>query len=225
MISRVLLTVLLVAAGPVISSASDNSLKKCAWAMQFEIGDKIDLSSFQGTTISIKKHYSDKTAFRLGLTAHVEISNSDGTSSVEDDPTNNSEDNHRSYNLAIVIQRIHYPRPHASANFFWGLGPRADFHYSKETYQDNPVDGGAIQSNERKLTGWSLGLSGVLGVEWFAEPNVSILAEYGSSALYGNGKSTRTFTYVPGVREVYEDSSGSFNFESSSVRFGLSVYF
>jgi hypothetical protein len=144
--SRALLVSLLAEAIPFVCSAKDNSLKKGETALQFEIGDRLDISSFQGTTISIKKHHSDKTAFRLGLTTDIDLSSSDETSTNDDTTKYNYHYNTTSVKLSAVIQRIHYPHPHASANFFWGLGPRVDLDYSNDKQKITQVGDGQVQS-------------------------------------------------------------------------------
>lgn len=43
-----------ITAMPSAASARENSLKKGKWALQFEIDRNLDLSGFQGNTLSIK---------------------------------------------------------------------------------------------------------------------------------------------------------------------------
>jgi len=136
-------------------------------------------------------------------------------------------DNHgngTSIELPVVIQRIHYPHPQASAKFFWGIGPRVDYSYSKDDYKT--VDSGStLQDRKTRTTSWGVGLSGVLGVEWFANSSISLLAEYGSSALYTYSKRTQDESIGPSSGPHVEQKSRTFTFSPSSVKFGLSVYF
>ena len=55
----------------VAAGMKENLPKDKAWAVQFAIRDNFQLSSFQGSTISLLKHTSLNKAWRLGFTGGV----------------------------------------------------------------------------------------------------------------------------------------------------------
>lgn len=206
----------------------NNSLTKGAWAFQFEIvGDlfNLDLRNLFGSTLALKRHTSDGSALRIGLGLGFNLSDQDRTSERDGDTVIQSDYDRNSQSVNIVIQKIIYPAPTADVNFFYGLGPKASFSHEKTTEErQSPT-----RKSTRETFSWSVGVSGVLGVEWFPTRSISLLAEYGSDLQYKWQKRTNkqlgTFSYDTTVLYVHEEKSKSFSLGTSSVKIGLSVYF
>lgn len=205
-----------------------NSLVKGAWALQFEIvGDVFDLNlrSFQGTTLSLKKHTSDGSALRIGLGLGLELSDQDVTLERDGESEPVTEYNRDRESISLIIQKVFYPSPSASVNFFYGIGPVADFsHRESAAKLEQPT-----RKDTYETFSWSAGASGVLGVEWFPTRAISLLAEYSSSLQYSWSKTTRKSLFDQTdngtVLTVREERDNSLSIQSSSVRLGLSVYF
>ena len=206
----------------------NNSLTKGAWAFQFEIvGDlfNLDLRNLFGTTLALKKHTSNSSALRIGLGLGFNLSDQDRTSEQDGDTVIQSDYDRNNQSVNIVIQKIFYPAPTADVNFFYGLGPLASFNHNKTT-EERPSP---TRWTSSETYSWSVGVTGVLGVEWFPTRSISLLAEYGSDIQYEwqerKNKSLRTYPDDATVLSISEDKYKNFSLGTSSVKVGLSVYF
>jgi hypothetical protein len=194
--------------------------------LQFQINNNFSLSSFQGATLSAKRHFSNKKAIRLG------ISLGGGVSDVEDQSNITGATFGRSGNgqsIGINAQYTIYPSPDKSVNVFFGAGPIVGFSRSSSTITSTP-DSFSSTRNKAEETTWSAGISGILGVEWFATRNISFIAEYASSLGYNSSnrketaeQKTNTSDYIM-TNEIERHTKG-FQFNPNAVKFGLSVYF
>lgn len=205
----------------------NNSLTEGAWAFQFEIvGDlfNLDLRNLYGTTLAVKKHTSNSSALRIGLGLGFNLSDQDRTSEQDGETVNQLDIDRNSQSVNIVIQKIFYPAPTADVNLFYGLGPKVGFSHEKNTNEyQSPTR--VIKHEEYS---WSVGVSGVLGVEWFPTRSISLLAEYGSNLQYSWQKQTSKHLlpdYNDTDLSVSEVKTKSFSIGTSSVKVGLSVYF
>jgi hypothetical protein len=206
-----------------------NSLVKGAWALQFQINNNFSLSSFQGSTLSAKRHYSNKKAIRFGVSLNGSFSDQDQSSEVPGmvGPKNESDENSQS--IGINTQYVFYPAPDKSVNFFFGAGPFTQFLRSNRT---STTSSGFSTSTRTKTKGttWAAGISGVLGVEWFATRSISFVAEYSSNLGYNSASQTDTAEQKTGtsgytVTNELKRKSKGLQLSSGFVRFGLSVYF
>ncbi len=189
--------------GEAQESKQVNSLKKGNWAIQFQINDNFSLSSFQGSSISAKYHFSNKKALRFGLTLSGGFSDKNGDVLIESS-TNNQ-------NIGISTQYTIYPAVNKEVNFFFGFGPNVVLvHTNTESKYQN------TQTNIED-THWSIGVSGIVGVEWFVKRSISFLAEYSSSFNYNSDKRKDSHDN--------ESHTKSYDLNSKSVKFGLSLYF
>ncbi len=203
-------------------SKTNNSLKDGAWALQFQIGSNFTLSSFQGKTISVKKHYSNFAAVRVGITGESQFTTekrfySDTARATEWDGGGNN-----SQFISLIGQYLFYPNPEARVNVFFGGGPILSF---SRTFQNTDYVSDsqyrAYESNQ-----WGAGAIGVLGVECFVLSELSLHAEYGVSLQHFWNKyttETRLFqnNHLIGTSGYTEKTWRL----SNSVKFGLSVYF
>ncbi len=209
----------------------NNSLAKGARAFQFEIvGDlfNLDLRNLFGTTLALKKQTSDGSAMRIGLGVGFNLSDQDRTSEVREDSITQSQTDYdrNGQSVNIVIQKIFYPAPTADVNFFYGLGPLASFGHDKSAQEDlRPW----TRTTSTETYSWSVGVAGVLGVEWFPTRSISLLAEYGSDMRYKweerKVESSRTYPDGTTIGQVSEDKSKGLSLSTTSVKVGLSVYF
>ena len=233
-----------------------SSLKADAWAMQFGISSNFTLTSFQGSTIALKYQLSDKSAIRGGITINGSTNNGNSTTtySVADTnagsaPVNSSSD---AANVSFVVQYLWYANPNGPVHFYGGLGPSISYSYSNSSsgnsyfYTNEYYDTGyyyyynyteKISSKSNSIQ-WGVGLTGSVGLEWFACQWLSIRAEYGESIQYMWRSSTSSndysYIYSPSLPSTYTRSPNSHNdnsgtnkgwtVNSSGVSFGLSVY-
>lgn len=203
-------------------AGAKNSLVKGAWALQFQINNNFSLSSFQGSTLSAKRHYSNKKAVRFGISLNGSFSDQDQVSRVPGavGPKNEIDENNQS--IGVNTQYAIYPSPDKSANFFFGAGPFLQFSRSSRTSTSIFPNNAPSAINQIKNTAWSTGISGVLGVEWFATRTISLLAEYNSTLGYNSSRQTETSDVFG---SWVKRTSKGLQLGSGFVKFGLSVYF
>jgi len=208
--------------------AKENSLKKGKWALQFQIDNNFHLSSFQGSTLSLKKHTSDTRALRLGLSVQFEYN--DGQLDRPLYGPGNSPGNREfiNHSYKLDLQKLYYVNSSAAVNLFFGIGPTASYNYSKDERDTRNDDNSFVDYWSYKSSGYSAGVAGIIGVEWFASKDISLLAEYETSILYrGSARETTRNTVQSSYQFKQYDyqSSDGILISSAAVKFGLSVYF
>jgi hypothetical protein len=220
-----------------------NTLKAGAWAMQFGISNNFTLTSFQGSTFSIKYQLSDMAAIRGGISISTSSNNGNGTSFGTADssfgslPTNNSSS---SQGISFNLQYLWYMNPSGPIHFFIGFGPSVS--YSNSQNNSAIANLGYSQNNNivvyylynetqsSSTTQWGAGVTGSVGVEWFLSQWFSLRAEYGESLQYrwGSNSSTTNYfsAYVGYVGSQFKNSgtTNGWTLSSSSVSFGLNIY-
>jgi hypothetical protein len=131
----------------------------------------------------------------------------------------------------IAAQYVFYPNPNPKVNLYLGSGPSVS--YSRFTQDDTREGQGAGQGGtvliSRSGSGWSVGLSNVLGVEWFVAKNISLSAENRFLIAYRSTKTEQsiesdTGSGVPG-QSSYEQQSTSYIFQPTKVILGVTAYF
>lgn len=132
------------------------SLEPGAWALLFQVDDLLGLDYFEGM-LALKYHLSERRALRFGAGGNA-------NTGVGRDRLVGG--------LGLQALYLLYPQPNREVNFYLGTGPDARVDIHREQIGGAP---------ETRRTYWSLGLSGRLGVEWFATESLSILREYGNS--------------------------------------------
>jgi opacity protein-like surface antigen len=221
-------------ASEVERDSSRNALRPGAWALQFAIQQNFTLGSFAGSTLSLKKHFKQDQAFRLGISLNA----NDREASFEEtvvfgNPREHDEKHDDQHiNFQITVMYLRYYRSHNRVTIFLGAGPLAAYGRSKGNnvldVSTDPMET-SIRREETKSVNWSLGIVLAFGVEYFINKTLSLTAEYGSSLLYNDVQSDR-------IR--YEDDIGGeryrmdtsiaykeYHFAAQPVKFGISVYF
>ena len=197
------------------TTARKHSLFKGAWALQFQVDgliNNIRLSDFQGTGISIKKHITNESAIRLGLSIGTTIATADeDTYSSDTTYQTRTTDDHR-YNLTIRTQYLNYITSSSDVKVYLGIGPQINYQWSK---RENDWS-----NNWAKYYSIALGLSGAVGAEIFISNYISVHAESGTSVEYRWEK--EKYTVSTGIREIKKKY---FIFSPSSVKLGISLYF
>lgn len=188
-----------------------NSLIKGKWALQFQIDGLINVRGFQGGLLSVKKHITDESAIRIGFGISTTISSQNSsTKYFRNDSTYDSPGyEYHEYRLNLVSQYVYYTSPMSKVNFFLGAGPQFNYSWSRH-------GSGTIS----KSNSVGAGVSGVVGVEWFASKEISFLAEYSSSGTYTWSESSQSNGF-----EENKNITKYFYLNPMSVRFGLSAYF
>lgn len=202
-----------------------------AKALQFQINGNFTLSSFQGAAISYKHHLRSSSALRIGVSAYGTDTNEESANDYYSggSPNTSTEQlrDRTSISLQLNVQAIWYSPTSSEIFFFYGIGPLfgygGSWQTNKSIYSSPFTESNTVSS---KTTSWSVGLSGLAGVEWFPAETISIHAEYGARASF----SWTSFEnkYQPSGTGSWSESGGTtttLNMQGTGVLVGLSVYF
>jgi len=222
-------------------TSETNSLKPGAWALQFGISNLLTLTSFQGATISVKYQTSATNAWRAGVSIYGNTSTSTNIQTpIQGDTVSNTSslNNFTIYeNVMVKVQYIWYANSEGIIHFYSGAGPIVGYGKSTSDYQTINFNGrlSTINSNNNITNNssdtWSIGASGVIGVEYFPTRVFSLHAEYGNYLTYQSSKNKSTTREISnyGITNTEgTDGSGSshgWSLSYGNVYFGLSVYF
>ena len=207
-----------------------------SWSLQFQVGEDFTLHSFQGGLISCKRQFTERSALRLGLGITGKLHDSSKDQIISSTATTTTEKvgaDRDDQGIEINAQYVYYILPDRRIKPYYGLGPVFGFSRAKdETYAISQSERGdsLLQPREwehevlRKT--WCLGLSGLLGAEWFFTDRISLTAEYGAVLEYE--RQTQQSSYSSTTNDTsteMESTVKEFKFGPSSVKLGLSVYF
>ena len=193
-----------------------HALHDDSWALQFSIGPDFTVRSFEGSTLSVKRHTSAEHAWQVGLSLDGNFLHS----TMQEADSVGEESNSTDLRVQLTARYLTYPlleagRQRESIQLFAGAGPLVS--YDRDVHSTQDFD------HKRRRTSFDVGASGVLGAEWFLKERLSLSAAYESSLAYSR-------THIRDTRE--DDPEGSVKRTSSGVRlnaggvlFGLSVYF
>lgn len=176
----------------------NHSIEDGSWAVQFSIPGWFRFEDFDGK-LSLKKHFSDKSAWRVGL----------GYRQFTEDNPNQRVSRHK---LDVSISYIRYPMIEKNVKLFWGIGAEALFFRDEDNYFREYY---APYTNRR----YGLGLIGSLGVEWFATKEIAFFLEYQASV-----RADKVQEYHSWTGKLY-DKGYDYIVELSEVYFGLNAYF
>ena len=193
---------------------ANNSLKEGERALQFQVTDNFNISSFTGTTLSYKIQRSQDKAFRLGLGLNTSFENGA-------EPSTSGEQDITTYgaNVDASFTWMNYVNPNADLKFYYGLGPAVNFGYSQDEIKTDQIS--------EEVTETTLGLSalGYTGVEWFFQKSMSIHAEYRASFDYRWTNEDIILEGTSGADTTSEINNTNYSFGGNGVHLGVSLYF
>jgi hypothetical protein len=189
------------------------------FALQFQIADNFQLSSFQGTTLSGKYHFSCWDAVRLGLS--IELGDSESETKIDYLDTSavaKSKEDGNKFGLTLKSQYIRYFRGTKDISFFGGIGPFISFNDQsfKRVIEENGID----ITRETEASGFSFGLDLIIGVDWMFSNYMSLSAEYGLNFSY---RSSEINSKDDSAEANHETTA--FNISGNNINFGITVYF
>jgi len=182
-------------------------------ALQFQISDNFNLSSFSGSVFSYKRHISEVRANRIGLNLTSRYSMAKyPDSEIERDDTD------LGFQLGIEFTRMHYTDPNAEIKFYYGYGPGINVGLNRI------VRNQANTTNTIRDAHYGISGIGYAGVEWFFHSSMSLHAEFrGSIQLnHRRAKQSREEEFS---EESNRNNRTTVTLGGDGVRFGLSVYF
>ncbi len=172
----------------------------------FSIEDNFQLAAFSGATSSIKRQSTAARAWRLGVTTRFESRDMVSGLTERDDVI---------ISVAIPYYRLYYLNTSGAVRPYWGIGVRPAL-----TYRDVELRADGDLTGSSRLTDIGLGLTGVVGVEWYFTESLSILAEYGSLLAYTR-MHREDGSQTTGKRT---SDTSVIEFDWEQVRFGLTAY-
>ena len=195
--------------------------EKDAMALEFQLDGPLKLGGHIGNGITLKKFNEPDRATRLGLYLNMYREAGDGESIRErlSNPQDGLQVNElekkillSQYTLYTTLQFIRYKMPTSKFALSYGWGPIAGFTSSTSEFESGTVYGYSSDYEDRSKNNskylW-MGLSGMVGTEWFVHPAFSIHAENHASFQYG--KSVRNETYFR------EYDSGEWNKDEDKI--------
>jgi len=213
----------------------NHSLKPGTWSIQFAINDSLDLRSFQGKNLSVKRQVTQKWALRFGLDLSARLRNIQIESILDDNIPQDflREDINNSYSLLLSTVFIRYLKPESRTTFYWGTGPAFGIAFFDDIRKDGTRDGDRFVvslTNEEKVANQRLGWLGVIGGEYFFKRRFSLFAEYQSGFFYiwSTTKFSREFfndNTQQNQRDESELRDREFSIDAKSITLGLSLYF
>jgi hypothetical protein len=212
--------------------APKHSLKDGAWALQFQLGSAFSQRSYDDVVIFAKYHLSDKGAIRLGI--DIDGDRDFGTLSShrgkppDDTLYSSSRHNMNRQGVNLISEYIKYTQIDPQLHFFLGAGPTFGFFRSK--WEDNqratypPIPRSSIRKWEQY--DWSVGISGVLGAEWFPTKRIGVIAEYGVSFDYRyQMRKSEIIGDSPTKSSRYREHMNYFSLDLLAAKIGIAVYF
>ncbi|MBN2424406.1 MAG: hypothetical protein JXR46_09400 [Calditrichaceae bacterium] len=207
-------------------------------SLQFRISGSFRLLSFQGAFFSYKYHFSDKHAFRAGISVSTfDLDRDSKRKSIEKYPSSienmysysiNRDETQYTYSLSLFY--LYYLKPDQNINFYTGAGPFIGGNKYRINYNNNYPE--RFDRNEvYTLKTYNIGVSCLYGIEWFFRNNMSLMAEYGFYFYYYyyNYEKFEEFKYLP-ENHFYEDKylgdaiRDGWRFDDTAVKLGISVY-
>ncbi len=212
--------------------APKHSLKDGAWALQFQLGSAFSRRGYDGIVISAKYHLSKGSAIRLGIDINGDINfggNTTHRGTPPDDTLYTSSRNTMNVEgIELISEYIKYTQIDPKLHFFLGTGPTFGFSYFKSkrevwfTYLPEPKR----RTYTSNVYNWSLGISGVLGAEWFPTKRISFIAEYGVSFDYRYQiRKSEVIGDAPPESIRNRDHVNYFALDLLAAKIGIAVYF
>lgn len=196
--------------------AQDKEEHKGLYALQFQIGQNFQLSSFQGSVISGKYNFSDRDALRLGVSITTNNQDQNGLVNHHDQLDNYSSTMKNIINnFSIGLQYIRNNYYRWNINFYYGAGPIIGYNYNDNNTKDNFGNINRVMNTQ-----WNYGISAMAGVEWYFLKDMSLSAEYGIMYNYFQETMANTQPNTDSTTKIK-----GFLIQPLGVRFGLSVYF
>jgi opacity protein-like surface antigen len=193
-----------------VSAQSDTSNSR--YALTFGISDNFTLSKFH-MDIALKKMLENSNQLRFFISPSIDTYNS----SVEDSVLV-SENDLKGFVLGVGTDYLWKLIKKDGFIMYGGSGLMFSFtSYSNESSFSN-------NKNEEDRTGFTAGLRGILGTEWFIRKNISVHAEYLMYLSYSWNKNERKLTANGQQLPIVKEKSNALSM-TTLVLFGLSVYF
>ncbi len=212
--------------------APEHSLKDGVWALQFQLGSALSRRGYESMVISAKYHLTNRSAIRLGfdISGYIQFGGHTGHRGMPPDDTlySSSRDNINRERINLLSEYVKYTQIDPKLHFFLGAGPTFGFSHYKSDRNDRrtyPPEPKGPRSTSEDYN-WSLGISALLGAEWFPSKRISFIAEYGVSFDYTYALRKSEYTTDEGVYFNRSRShTNNYSMNLLAAKIGLAVYF
>lgn len=215
---------------------------KGSQALEFGVSGLFNLSTYLGNTIALKTFSSPQRATRYVLDVSGDgylLSGPRNEFDYDPIPTDSTIDSSAydynskstSLDISLSVQWIKYRQPYGNLSLLLGVGPMIGMYQS---FRENGIDRrpltytGNTQQSKSISTGVYLGLTPVVGVEWFLHRNLSFHAEYYTLMRVGwravNDETAREYSSGDWY-ESDSDLSGVYYSVRGYARAGMAFYF
>ena len=208
------------------SFAQDSTLIKLDkhFALQFQLGDNFKLTNFNGYTFSGKYHLS-KFAIRVGAEVGSFNRQNNRTAFNADTLLSNNTFEYHSINIRINLQGLYYLSVYKDIAAYVGGGPFFAFNKLNKAVFYNP---NTLDKTTEKENATEIGLTALIGVEWFVKENIGLSAEYGID--FSNFHSTSdSFSEQYNGENTFKTFRNSefkiFQVYANSAKLGIVIYF
>ena len=199
-------------------TAEYNPLAENKWAVIFEAGaflNNLGGSAYTPFTLSGKYNFSKKNGLRLSISTYGDAGHYTDTHS---ENVRNTSGYDEGLKLECDLHYIRYVNADSKIKVYLGAGP---YFFLNHSYCDI-ID---YQGNLRRYANqdeYDVGLSGVLGLEYFILDNISLLGEYYCTGYYYKSVETvYEYTLNPNSRYLIY----GWAYDIRRMRLGFSVYF
>lgn len=208
-----------------------HSLKDGTWALQLQLGSALSRRGYERVVFSAKYHLTKRSAIRLGIDINGNIHFGGHTSHYgmppDDTLYTSSRNNMNLEGINLKSEYLKYTQIDPQLHFFLGTGPIFGFSHRKSerndrrTYPTEPKRPRYISEEYN----WSLGISALLGVEWFPTKRISFMAEYGVSFDYAYAIRKSEYTTDEGVKfDRSRYHMNYFTLDLLAAKIGIAVY-
>jgi len=216
------------------TTVAKNSLEKGAKALQFGVSRNFTLSNFDGSDISFKHQFSNKSALRMGLGFLLDL-DSDTDDRTDSNPSvysSQRESSTKLYGVSINAAWLKHLSPSKRISFYWGGGPIVGFDRIDTNVAETVVLSDSTSTfidREQGQMVWEFGGILIFGTEYFLSKEISLTAEYRSTNSFFRTKDELSqIRLQPGSSTETRVSKGTANrFRAgvNNVLFGLSAFF
>jgi len=237
-----ILVAMVSASGGVLDSSKVVLPHAGSQALEFGYSGVFSIGSYMGSTIAFKKFSSPLNAKRYlanfssdgydhsGIRHEFEYDPQPSDSTIDSTTFDYTSSSSR-LNVSIGMQWIKYLEPYERLSLLYGAGPELGLTRSTRENALDPRRQGIYsdwQLNKEATTAIYLGLTPVVGVEWFFHKNLSFHAEYYSLINVGYRVVSDNYERDNGYGDWYQsdsDYSGVYYSVRGYARGGVSFYF
>lgn len=224
------------APGPPMEETARNSLGPGSWSVQFQINRVLKAVSIGSLDVSVKRHFTRRSAVRFGVRIDADFEGSASDQFVEftnmEDEWVDTDEELDYSDLMLLFEALYlgYFRPEGDVSLFLGAGPVLGFSRitSDRTRSFYYADGSTSSDhNTSYYRSWIAGGLGIVGAEYFITRRFSIHAEYRVSLLYerGTGEQTADSGGGSSYDRTFETTTREWSLDAGMVLIGLSGYF